>query len=172
MLFYCSLRNITRSSPYSNGSAQAYLYRFDHVPTFATGSSLGFTCKKGACHGDELRFVFDDYENVTVDRTELELGSQMQQYWMNFIRTGNPNESKNPPAVHWPIYNAQNDTIIIFGGNTCGHKGCAIRTETPAKNQLCDEVWDRIGYLRRHEKWLELSAKRRKIHREGVEYQS
>mmetsp|Transcript_25394 Transcript_25394/g.61164 ORF Transcript_25394/g.61164 Transcript_25394/m.61164 type:complete len:614 (-) Transcript_25394:443-2284(-) len=159
MLFYCSLRNMTRGGPYTIGkSPNAYLYRFDHVPSFSNGSSIGATCKKGACHGDELRFVFDYYNGVHVTAAEVKLGAAMQNYWMNFIRTGDPNESgiptKGAPAVPWPAYDAADDAVLVFGGEGCGHTGCGIRQASPEENKHCNDVWDNIGYLRRHERKL------------------
>ena len=72
---------------------------------------------KGATHSAELPYVFGYYPKtgqfevaakfVDADR---ELADEMESYWTNFAKTGNPNSKVLP---HWPGF-AQNQAFIEF----------------------------------------------------------
>ena len=112
-----------------------------------------------ACHGAELRFAFDyfTYRNaagkvVPVGATAAEkaLSATVQKYWVNFIHSGNPNTpADDVPAeaaeglVDWPEYSAAEDTVLVLNTTAVAEK--------VAEGELCDEVWNQIGYLRRHQ---------------------
>ncbi len=68
----------------------AYLYRFTHkVP--ATGEYV----KYGAFHTGEVPYALDNLKFVNRPFTEVDykLADVMSSYWVNFIKTGNPNGS-------------------------------------------------------------------------------
>lgn len=64
-----------------------FLYQFDNPPPGANGSRTS-----GAVHSDELGFVWgnDDPERRW-SAADNALSDEMQRYWINFMRTGNPN---------------------------------------------------------------------------------
>jgi len=74
---------------------QAWVYRFSHVPP---GQEA-----RGATHVAELAYMFNQHEqNANWTGVDRALSDQMAQYWVNFIRSGNPNGNGLPP---WPAYN-------------------------------------------------------------------
>ena len=80
----------------------SYLYEFEHpVP----GS-------KTQCHACELPFLFGSLpKNVEVSPVDKKLSDQMQSYWVNFARTGDPNGEGLPP---WPRYSADAQGYLAF----------------------------------------------------------
>jgi len=150
MLFFCALRNMTRSGPYAGsyrgatpsvGAPPAYLYRFSHVPSYTTDDTYAPECKSHVCHGAELRFVFGDFTGITPTAQEAALSETMRGYWINFIKQGNPNGAGLPS---WPAYDAQKDETQVF------QEDGSAAPASEKESDLCDEVWDQIGYLRRH----------------------
>jgi para-nitrobenzyl esterase len=83
----------TRTSP-------GYVYLFSKV---RPGS---FSQKVGAYHGAEIPYVFDTHDSwLNTSAEDLALTRMMQRYWVNFARSGNPNESGLPA---WNNYTAEN----------------------------------------------------------------
>jgi para-nitrobenzyl esterase len=77
----------------------SYLYWFDYMPV---GASEGIP---GVPHGGEVPYVFNQlgqrdrvgYPPVT--EKDRKVADQVQAYWTNFAKTGNPN---GPGLTHWP----------------------------------------------------------------------
>ncbi len=60
----------------------------------------------GAFHSDDIEYVFgtlDSRQGAVWRPEDRALSNQMQLYWTNFARTGNPNGDTLPP---WPAYKA------------------------------------------------------------------
>lgn len=86
-----------------------YLYRFTRkVP--ATGEYK----KYGAFHTGEVPYAYNNLKFV--DRpwedTDRQLAATMSSYWINFIKTGNPNGASLP---QWPAYRAANKQVMLLG---------------------------------------------------------
>jgi para-nitrobenzyl esterase len=86
-------------------------YRFSYVAT-SLRSKL-----PGAPHASELPFVFDTvqahYGAYTTPADE-QAADSIHQYWLQFVKTGNPN---GPNLPHWPQYNTTTDQIMDFNEN-------------------------------------------------------
>ncbi|MDB5282133.1 MAG: hypothetical protein JWO06_1208 [Bacteroidota bacterium] len=95
----------------SNGST--YMYRFDwsSFPLRLLGLR--------SCHGLELPFVFGTLDQGKIKKlgimanrkTMHGISKQMQQAWINFARTGNPNSSGQST---WAKYDAAQRNTMIF----------------------------------------------------------
>ena len=89
----------------ATGQAPVFRYRFD----LAAPPDKFHTGNPGAFHSDDIEYVFGtlDARNIAVWRPEdRALSEQMQLYWTNFARTGNPNgATPNASLPTWPTYN-------------------------------------------------------------------
>jgi para-nitrobenzyl esterase len=89
----------------------AYVYRFTRL---APGSD---PIKVGAFHSAELAYVFGT--QAFIDRPwsdrDRALSKQMQQYWTNFAKTGDPNGSGLP---EWPRFGASEQDVMELGDAT------------------------------------------------------
>ncbi len=96
------------------GQAPVYRYRFD----LAAPGDKFHPAGTGAFHSDDIEYVFgtlDSRQQATIRPEDRALSAQIQQYWTNFARTGNPNGipagSPSPAAPQttpnlptWPAY--------------------------------------------------------------------
>jgi para-nitrobenzyl esterase len=96
---------------FSGEGSPAYLYRFTRL---APGSD---PIKVGAFHSAELAYVFGT--QASIDRPwsarDRELSEQMQSYWTNFAKTGDPN-GEGLPA--WPRFDAAQQEAMQLGDVT------------------------------------------------------
>ncbi len=90
--------------------APAYMYQFGYVsPANQQRSPFG------AGHGSEVSFVFNTLDAPRFGppskptEAEYELAQKMNQYWINFAKTGNPNGNG---LTNWPAYNKQNQDML------------------------------------------------------------
>jgi para-nitrobenzyl esterase len=91
----------------------AYLYFFTYAPPHPRARELR------AFHASELPYVFNvvpssdpreqGFSYTDRDRT---LANAMSDYWVNFIKTGNPNGKGLP---QWPAYSADSEPYLEFG---------------------------------------------------------
>ncbi|MEY3920577.1 MAG: hypothetical protein RL634_338 [Bacteroidota bacterium] len=90
-----------------NGS-KVFVYRFKKlVPEDKEGS------KYSAFHTGEVPYAYNNLKFVNRPFTNADhaLVKTMSQYWINFIKTGNPNGNQLPS---WPLYTKEGKNIMIF----------------------------------------------------------
>lgn len=98
-------------SKYAN--SPVYVYNFDRkVP------AEGEMKKYGAFHTAEVPYMLDNLKflnNRPFEPADRELARTMSAYWVNFIKTGNPNGAGLP---EWPKYNTTSYRIKAFNAKT------------------------------------------------------
>lgn len=92
-----------------------YEYRFSYV-----ASSLWATVP-GAMHASEVAYVFNNLPSTLghkVSKEDQAMAEQIQTYWVNFAKTGNPNSAGLP---YWSPYTIQRDELLIFSPQGAAH---------------------------------------------------
>lgn len=86
----------------------AYVYQFGYVP-----AAMRERARYGAGHGSEVSYVFNTLHarrgGGEATPEEKKLAQIMNGYWVNFAKTGNPNDEGLPV---WPLYNTQKEMIL------------------------------------------------------------
>jgi para-nitrobenzyl esterase len=79
------------------GHAPLYYYDFEHVMPGDTAADWG------SYHSSELPYVFNTLHvlNRPWSETDTRVSALLQAYWVNFIKTGNPNGGALP---HWDVF--------------------------------------------------------------------
>jgi len=92
--------------------ASVYEFRFSHV---AEPLRAKFS---GAPHSSEIPYVFGTLSESTwgnfgksLAHPDLDVERQMHQYWVNFVKTGDPN---GPSLPAWPRYRTSEDRLMNF----------------------------------------------------------
>jgi para-nitrobenzyl esterase len=89
------------------GHHPAYLYYFSRRPPGPQSERFG------AFHAAEIAYVFGSFVwPFPWEETDRKLSNTMQQYWVNFAATGNPN---GEGLEKWPAYDAAKDQLLEFG---------------------------------------------------------
>jgi para-nitrobenzyl esterase len=90
--------------------APSYLYLFSYVRTQNRGKV------RGAAHGDDITFVFDNWEKAA---PQLQLSDEdrvatrmMHSCWVSFAKTGKPSCAGVPD---WPRYTPRGDQLMELG---------------------------------------------------------
>jgi para-nitrobenzyl esterase len=77
-------------------------YEFSHPLPEAT---------RGATHSSELRYVFGVFPTGPVADSERKISNDIETYWTNFAKTGDPN---SPGLPAWPKYDAKARRYLEF----------------------------------------------------------
>lgn len=75
--------------------------------------------RRGAYHGSEINYVFNNLYATNKPWTDEDrrIADRMSSYWVNFIKTGNPN-GPGPDGVNlpvWPQYDAHTPQVMALG---------------------------------------------------------
>jgi para-nitrobenzyl esterase len=86
------------------GRADIFRFRFDHAPVTPKrwfGARDGG--QAGAFHACEIPYVLDTLDAMPwlYEREDRAVAALASHYWVNFVKTGNPNGAGLP---HWPSY--------------------------------------------------------------------
>ena len=88
-----------------------WLYRFSAVPL------AGRAVLKGAFHTSEIYYVFETlaaYPKVPTDAGDARLAAVVNDYWVRFANTGDPN---GPDASSWARYERSEDDVMDFSND-------------------------------------------------------
>ncbi|WP_234733898.1 carboxylesterase/lipase family protein [Tellurirhabdus bombi] len=108
-------QNYTWANIQSDQGKPVYVYRFTRkVP--ATGEYAPY----GAFHTAEVPYAYDNLKFVNrqlrpLERADAELARLMSAYWVNFVKTGNPNGNELP---RWPVYSTKSKQVMELGDKT------------------------------------------------------
>lgn len=88
------------------GGKDAYLYFFTRVPP----GEPNF----GAFHSAEFSYALHTLRNWNrpFEQVDYDLEKIMSDYWVNFVKTGNPNGTGLP---EWPVFDPENPLVIELG---------------------------------------------------------
>jgi para-nitrobenzyl esterase len=95
----------------ATGHSPVYYYSFQHGPPFPKDSvHAGW----GASHFAELWYVFDHLDQYSWPWTSADrkLAGEISAYWVNFARSGNPNDTGLPP---WPAFENTKNQVQYLG---------------------------------------------------------
>jgi para-nitrobenzyl esterase len=93
----------------SSRNKKVYVYRFTRkVP------ARGEYVKYGAFHTGEVPYAYNNLKFVDRpwEAQDQELAELMSDYWVNFVRSGDPNGRGLP---NWPSFDGQHKKIMLLG---------------------------------------------------------
>jgi para-nitrobenzyl esterase len=97
------------------GKNKAWLYRFNRVPPGKDSA------KYRVYHASEIQYVFDNLDAIRPwESVDHALAKEMNAYWVNFAKNGDPNGKGLP---EWPVYDEKSDQSISLGDTTTVEQG-------------------------------------------------
>ena len=122
---------------HTTGHAPVYGYRFDQLPAVKPGAMMGAVpaAEAGARHACEIEYVFQtlkSQEGVPWTEEDFKTSEMMSSYWVNFVKTGNPNGNGLP---EWPVYDGKDGYQIM---HLAGSKSQATTDALRARYEFLD----------------------------------
>jgi para-nitrobenzyl esterase len=96
-----------------HGKADVFRYQFDHAQQTPAGwFGAKASTDAGAFHACELIYVFENLNAFPwrIDENDVRVAKLTSSYWVNFIKTGNPN---GPGLPEWPSYRQSGKILVI-----------------------------------------------------------
>ena len=99
------------ASEVSEIGGRSWFYNFSRVRPGKLAKTLG------AYHGAELPYVFGTHDDwLPTNNEDIKLGGLMMDYWVNFIKSGNPNTAldrtdSTTKLAAWPAYEKAGDLV-------------------------------------------------------------
>jgi para-nitrobenzyl esterase len=107
---------VMMAEQYAIDGEVVYFYNFDYDPAIL--KLTGYN----TAHAMELPFVFGNFIGKTRATKIGNLSFFMQESWVNFIKTGNPNADEDEKGkITWPKFNCEDKYMMVFDnqlGNT------------------------------------------------------
>ncbi|MHA4739845.1 carboxylesterase/lipase family protein [Dyadobacter sp. MSC1_007] len=127
------VQNYSWAQAHSRQGKKAFVYRFTRkLPATGTYAHYGaFHTGEVAYAYDNLRFI--DHQLRPLNATDDKLATTMSNYWVNFVKTGDPN-GKGLPV--WPIYDTNAPKIMLLGDQS----EAAPLTDKPALEFLLNNT--------------------------------
>ncbi|MFM1841139.1 MAG: hypothetical protein RIR47_1188 [Bacteroidota bacterium] len=98
------------------GKSKVFIYNFNRkLPAYSAASNFG------AFHTGEVPYVFNNLKTVNRpwEDIDIQLADQLSSYWVNFVKTGNPNGGN---LTHWPSYTIEKDQVLVVDQQTNAKK--------------------------------------------------
>ena len=97
------------------GDAPVYQYHFEQVLASKPAAKIGPLSVRdaGARHACEIEYVFEtlkSQEGVSWTEGDFKVSNTMSSYWVNFVKSGNPNRRDLPS---WPKYDKQDGYQVM-----------------------------------------------------------
>ncbi|KAF7885009.1 hypothetical protein EAF00_010827 [Botryotinia globosa] len=97
---------------------------------------------QGAYHESEINYVLDNLYDTDLPwvSEDYEIASTINAYWVNFIKTGNPNGGN---LTYWPASNANSSTVRQVGDGW-GQTSLAISQEAVVLFEKCFDALETV----------------------------
>jgi para-nitrobenzyl esterase len=96
------------------GRSDIFRFRFDRAPLTPEGwFDPKPSADAGAFHAGELLYVFDNLHAFPwlIDQDDRDIAALTSNYWVNFVKTGDPNGAGLP---HWPSYRSADASFLAI----------------------------------------------------------